>query len=212
MRASLRAIVTDQEDLIAQLRDRFEDFDPLVHCWACGEERKLQRAHIMPASAGGPDVGKNYFLLCRRCHQEQPDNASEEAQRQWLFAQRARGWRAFYWLKDNLCTPLIARAEAIAPGLGAALIGRWLSSFGASEEERRNNFYLLMDGKYGATGALLDQGRLNTAKFEVLAHFEHWLEEQCRKAFLDTFKPAPSGESAWASDEGLRSLPTRDAC
>lgn len=56
------------------------------HCWACGDEsRDLERAHIEPASAGGSDADPtNFFLLCPRCHREQPDAAPREYQVRWL--------------------------------------------------------------------------------------------------------------------------------
>lgn len=70
-------------------------------CWACGESENalfenpkyyetlatksfmkvwdfkevgfLQRAHVVPSMLGGENKPSNYFLLCKRCHQESPD-------------------------------------------------------------------------------------------------------------------------------------------
>jgi hypothetical protein len=174
-RTSTTAIIGDQRDLIATIADRFDDFDPASGCWGCGEERKLFRAHIVPASAGGPDTGANYFLLCRTCHREQPDNASEEAQKRWLLDREPRGFRALHWLLENVCKPLLVRAEQLAPTKGEALLGAWMSELGETDEQRQIAFSKIADGKFGYAGALAFEGRLNTAKYELFVAFEAWV-------------------------------------
>ena len=37
-------------------------------CFACGMTAPLDRAHIVPRSAGGTDAVENLHLLCRPCH------------------------------------------------------------------------------------------------------------------------------------------------
>lgn len=41
--------------------------------WDFPEAKFLQKAHIVPKMLGGEKVPSNYFLLCKRCHQESPD-------------------------------------------------------------------------------------------------------------------------------------------
>lgn len=43
-------------------------------CYACGKESgHLQRCHIVPHCLGGGVEDSNMFLLCNRCHQDNPD-------------------------------------------------------------------------------------------------------------------------------------------
>lgn len=43
-------------------------------CYACGRETgKLQRCHIIPHALGGSSEPDNIFLLCPKCHQDNPD-------------------------------------------------------------------------------------------------------------------------------------------
>ena len=59
---------------------------PVDQCWACGEDcgDAIERAHIQAVSHGGSDDPENIFLLCWRCHREQPDAAPPDAQWAWL--------------------------------------------------------------------------------------------------------------------------------
>ena len=80
------AIVAAHPHLIPRLLEKHDgDFDPASQCWACAEEHKtLERAHVKARVAGGGMAPSNFFLLCRECHKEQPDGASESAQVLWL--------------------------------------------------------------------------------------------------------------------------------
>lgn len=67
------------------------DKDPLRHCWACRGDviddegkARLERAHIVAHYLGGPNVPSNFFLLCARCHFEQPDFAEPIKACFWL--------------------------------------------------------------------------------------------------------------------------------
>ena len=55
-------------------------------CWACGVwiEGEPERAHVVAHSHGGPNTPDNFFLLCSRCHNEQPDEAPRAVQEAWL--------------------------------------------------------------------------------------------------------------------------------
>ena len=39
-------------------------------CFACGDGRYLERAHIQPHSKGGSGAVENLHLLCKACHFE----------------------------------------------------------------------------------------------------------------------------------------------
>jgi coenzyme F420-reducing hydrogenase beta subunit len=72
------------------------DGDPATECWACGATGSLERAHIVAHRNGGSMDPTNFFLLCHICHEEQPDDATVEAQLFWLAnheAQIDRVWR-----------------------------------------------------------------------------------------------------------------------
>ena len=48
-------------------------------CYACGRETSsLHRCHITPHALGGSQDHSNIFLLCGRCHQDNPDTAFPE--------------------------------------------------------------------------------------------------------------------------------------
>lgn len=53
-------------------------------CWRCGNERKLQRCHIIPDSLGGKDEPNNFVLLCAACHEEAPNVESSTFMWDWI--------------------------------------------------------------------------------------------------------------------------------
>jgi hypothetical protein len=74
-------------------------------CFACGwysqywdkhtaqaswERATLERAHIVPASMGGPDVAENLLLLCSPCHKEAPDWPDPAEMARWLASRPVR--------------------------------------------------------------------------------------------------------------------------
>lgn len=63
-----------------------------LECWACSAEpgAPLDRAHILAVRHGGSDMPENFFLLCWRCHGEQPDASPRGEQIAWLIGRRAR--------------------------------------------------------------------------------------------------------------------------
>lgn len=82
-----RAIVTEQA--IAEAWSALQDLPYIVGyaaaeniyesqigsscCWACGEQRRTEKAHIVPVALGGSDDPLNLFILCNKCHAEGPD-------------------------------------------------------------------------------------------------------------------------------------------
>jgi hypothetical protein len=53
-------------------------------CWACDRDCTPQRAHINANANGGSSDPLNFFLLCKDCHEEQPDGAPRELQLRWI--------------------------------------------------------------------------------------------------------------------------------
>jgi len=96
----------------------------------------LDRAHIIAASSGGPDVPSNYVLLCGLCHQAAPMTSSDALMFAWC--ERRKSYREAQFERLSLaasdmgvdivsCGPLAAlsheemraRIEASARAIGA---------------------------------------------------------------------------------------------
>lgn len=74
-----RAIVEANGALLATLDVPLED--AACTCWGCGassEGWRPARAHVQALTHGGSSEPGNFFLLCDRCHDEQPDGAPRE--------------------------------------------------------------------------------------------------------------------------------------
>lgn len=89
---------------------RREDFAPYLLldepcCFACGwfserwkqasaqaswQRARLERAHIIPSSLGGPDDASNLLLLCKPCHQESPDWVDPAQMARWIATREER--------------------------------------------------------------------------------------------------------------------------
>ncbi|MER6284747.1 HNH endonuclease [Streptomyces sviceus] len=87
-----------------------EDFAPYLSldepcCFACGwfserwkqasaqaswQRARLERAHIIPSSLGGPDDASNLLLLCKPCHQESPDWVDPAQMVRWIATREER--------------------------------------------------------------------------------------------------------------------------
>ena len=120
---SRAAIVAAQREVIERAPNvefLYEECWP-VTCWACGLDRRLpQRAHIVPASAGGSDEPDNFLLLCRRCHYDQPDAQPLEVQMAWL---RTRpNW--LHWLMSH-APPVLAAVADLADEHGLTSEELW---------------------------------------------------------------------------------------
>jgi hypothetical protein len=58
----------------------------ILQCW---EKIKLQRCHIVPQSLGGSDEVSNLFLMCRECHDMQPNTTIPDIFFEWARVQSA---------------------------------------------------------------------------------------------------------------------------
>ena len=65
-------------------------------CWGCRRARSswrsLERCHIIPKSANGPDVVANLILMCRRCHLDSP--TIDDPNALWLWLDDCQHYRA----------------------------------------------------------------------------------------------------------------------
>lgn len=55
---------------------------------ACWERVPLQRCHIVPRSLGGSNKASNLFLMCRECHDLQPNTSVRAVFFDWARTQR----------------------------------------------------------------------------------------------------------------------------
>ena len=58
--------------------------DALTHCWCCGMEALLERAHIIPSVLGGQRIVSNLLLFCRRCNCQNPETIYPEFFWLWI--------------------------------------------------------------------------------------------------------------------------------
>lgn len=82
-RPSKSKIVAAQRSWLAA---KFREWSAVLEetCWACSKLAATVKAHVVARSAGGGGSPHNFLLLCERCHGEQPDTASREAQIAWV--------------------------------------------------------------------------------------------------------------------------------
>ena len=66
------------------------------YCWRCGSPKELVRCHIVPHSLGGADEPSNFVVLCRPCHEENPNVADPEIMWDWLMAYKSRFYKTFW--------------------------------------------------------------------------------------------------------------------
>ena len=110
-------VLPSKGEIFSHWKDRLLDIGIFIDwgepsCWACGfhygakydirrsdagwneilagwEEVPLQRCHIIPRSCGGADKPSNLFLMCRECHDLQPNTSVPEVFFQWARAQNS---------------------------------------------------------------------------------------------------------------------------
>lgn len=68
-------------------------------CWRCGNEKTLERCHIIPHSLGGKDAPENLVLLCKRCHAEGPNVVDSEIMWDWIKAYAVPFYTTFWGCK-----------------------------------------------------------------------------------------------------------------
>ncbi|SHN87660.1 HNH endonuclease [Bradyrhizobium erythrophlei] len=102
-------------EIFSYWKDSFRDIGIFIDwgepsCWACGfhygtkydvksadaswktilgcwQKIPLQRCHIVPRSLGGSDGPSNRFLMCRECHDLQPNTPFPDIFFEWVRAQ-----------------------------------------------------------------------------------------------------------------------------
>lgn len=57
------------------------------NCWACGDQKPLQKCHLTPKALGGADDLSNTIPLCRRCHDLAPDVLDPQVMLDWVAEQ-----------------------------------------------------------------------------------------------------------------------------
>lgn len=68
-------------------------------CWRCGYKSKLEKCHIVPHSLGGKDEPNNYVLLCKLCHEENPNVRNQKIMWDWLKAHKADFYDTYWTLR-----------------------------------------------------------------------------------------------------------------
>jgi 5-methylcytosine-specific restriction endonuclease McrA len=64
--------------------DSPEEFLERGTCFACGDERAVERAHILARCSGGSDDASNIHILCRICHKDS-ETLDGEAYWSWFW-------------------------------------------------------------------------------------------------------------------------------
>lgn len=92
-------------------------------CYACGRETKsLHHCHITPHALGGSSDDENIFLLCGRCHQDNPDTIFKD-----LFFDYVKNRN--FWLDEIALqtTPIFLRLLRSNPNVGQSVLDKMLS-------------------------------------------------------------------------------------
>ncbi|RKQ51237.1 HNH endonuclease [Roseivirga pacifica] len=76
----MQASKYDFHELGLSKQDRFKVWD--VECY-------LERSHIVPSALGGCNCEANLVLLCRTCHEDNPDTRNEELFFRWFNSRRS---------------------------------------------------------------------------------------------------------------------------
>lgn len=140
-----KQIVEANRELLAKL-PRLERMSGEEHetCWACTRwmEGTPELAHVHAHSQGGSNEAGNYYLLCSRCHDEQPDGCPRLIQDAWLVTHESYGDRdsresatitaAIKWIEQEAGRSLEAAGFADLSDAGFARLTRLKK---AAEEE-----------------------------------------------------------------------------
>jgi len=167
---SVESIASAQAELVMSLDGVSLDVAHMT-CWAClytSPQFAPERAHIHGVSNGGDCGPSNYFLLCWRCHNEQPDGAPRATQEAWLKAHEK--WTDRYW--RNWREPLAAILKSAADAGDTDLANLWLAELGE-------------DGFQDAWGAAAARScasnaetALSNARWGLVAAFDAWVAER----------------------------------
>ena len=100
--------VNDYRDIINYWYSQYDESELSVdyakahkRCWRCGEERSLEKCHIVPRALQGVDAPSNLVLLCKKCHLENPNVSDPEIMWDWLKAYSTTFYDTF-WLNEGL--------------------------------------------------------------------------------------------------------------
>ncbi len=169
-RPSIRRIVRAQEDLIKDMWSLSEIEDIAEYesiCWACEAElkhSKLYRAHIVSQKNGGDNQPNNFVLLCKRCHEEQPDAVSKETLISWIKNHTLEINIQFQ--RANEATDLLFR-EAAKYGNPEEVYLKYIESIGGDDAIR-----------FIVKKAMMKNSGLRNAdsnfQYSIVDHFNHW--------------------------------------
>jgi hypothetical protein len=105
-KAGLERLGEIDRNLGTSLKSRIASLDHSdPNCWGCRRKRSswrsLERCHIIPKSANGPDVAANLILMCRRCHVDSPTISDPNAL--WLWLDDRQHYRAELgkWIEER---------------------------------------------------------------------------------------------------------------
>ncbi len=135
-------IVTANAGLLKELM--MDESDAASCCWACRAECKTTKAHVRPVCDGGDDGPGNFFLLCDRCHNDQPDGAIREVQDRWVIDRESeldwvsREARGFWGDAVRLRRELASASEFLVKWIGTADVRALLRAGSASAAGIRN--------------------------------------------------------------------------
>lgn len=144
---------------------RIDIDDPLTQCWACrGEDRSLEKAHVVAFSDGGSNDPSNYWLLCPECHREQPDNALPEAQVLWLLNHKTEIAELFDYVAGTIEQ---LRAMSRAEGREAIFLEWWESLGGKGMD--------MIASRMTSGGRITRDGFRNAVRTTLLHAFGEWV-------------------------------------
>ena len=96
IKTTVKEIIKYHQINASELEMNVDICDLATRCWRCGEIRRLQRCHIVPASAGGEDTPSNYILLCNSCHEAAPNIKNSNRMHEWLRSSRSDTYDSFW--------------------------------------------------------------------------------------------------------------------
>ena len=101
MQTTVKEIIKYHSINASELELNVDICDLATRCWRCGEIRRLQRCHIVPASVGGADTPANYILLCNACHEVAPNIKNPNRMLEWLHSTPSDTYDSFWGLKTS---------------------------------------------------------------------------------------------------------------
>ena len=106
--ATQRTYKTTQKQIIEYWSDKVYEGDLSIdfseaneRCWRCGYKSKLEKCHIIPHSLEGKDEPSNYVLLCKLCHEENPNVGNSNIMWDWLKAHKASFYDTYWILRGE---------------------------------------------------------------------------------------------------------------